>query len=295
MADPLMDEGIAPDSLPASGRGLVPGPVEERTGLRVAEPPAQEVTAAVAAELPVAFVYNATPFAVMMATPADLVDFARGFSLAEGIVKRPSEILSVSIHDRGRGIELAIGIPERRHRLLAARPRNLAGRSGCGLCGVASLEQALRPLPVVGGTSRITTSAVRAALAELPALQLLNQRTRSIHAAGWFDCAGTPLLLREDVGRHNALDKLIGARALAGCSGMPGFAIITSRLSVEMVQKAATVGMEILVALSAPTTLAVDLARDCGLTVAANAHGGAFTLWSHPHRILPHRILNNAS
>ncbi len=278
MADPLMDADHLLDALPA--------PVEERAGFRVAASGARQLAGAVAAELPVAFVSNTTPFAVMMATPADLVDFARGFSLAEGIVKRPAEILSVAVHDRGRGIELAIAIPERRHRLLAARPRNLAGRSGCGLCGVASLEQALRPLPVVGGAGRVGTTAIRAALAALPALQALNHRTRSIHAAGWFDPAGKPLLLREDVGRHNALDKLIGVRASAGLAGAPGFAVITSRLSVEMVQKAATVGMEVLVALSAPTALAIDLARDCGLTVAASAHGDGFDIWSHPERIV---------
>jgi FdhD protein len=221
----------------------------------------------------------------MMATPADLADFALGFSLAEGLVKRPSEIRALSIQERSRGIELAISIPERRHRLLALRPRNLAGRAGCGLCGVASLEQALRPLPVLSGRTVVAPAAIRAALCALPSRQVLNRRTRSIHAAGWFDAAGKPLLLREDVGRHNALDKLIGGLATAGSLGMPGFAVITSRLSVEMVQKAATVGLEILIALSAPTTLAVDLARDCGLTVGTRAGDDGLNIWSHPHRI----------
>lgn len=276
MADPLMDDIRVIDPLPE--------PAAARTTLRIDARGTHALERDVADERPVAFVYNGTPFAVMMATPADLGDFARGFSLAEGIVRRPSEILSVAIHDRGRGVELAIFIPERRQRLLAARPRNLAGRSGCGLCGVASLDQALRPLPVVGGTARIDAAAIRTALAALPELQALNRRTRSVHAAGWFDVAGAPVLLREDVGRHNALDKLIGARHAAGIG--PGFAVITSRLSVEMVQKAATVGIELLVALSAPTTLAVELAQDCGLTVVASAHDDGFDVWAHPERIV---------
>jgi len=263
----------------------LPPAVETRVGHRVDVGGTETTERDIAAERPVAFVYNATPFAVMMATPGDLADFARGFSLAEGIVKRPAEVQSVAIHDRGRGLELAIAIPERRHRLLAARPRNLAGRSGCGLCGVASLDQALRPLPVVTGAGRVSAAAIRAAIAGLPGMQALNARTRSIHAAGWFDPDGRPLLLREDVGRHNALDKLIGARVQAGLGEAPGFAVITSRLSVEMVQKAATVGIEIVVALSAPTMLAVDLARDCGLTVAASAHENGFDIWAHPERI----------
>ena len=116
-------------------------------------------------------------------------------------------------------------------------------------------------------------------------LQALNRRTRSVHAAGWFDRDGRPLLLREDVGRHNALDKLVGARTAAGLAGSVGFAVITSRLSVEMVQKAATTGIEILAALSAPTTLAVELAQDCGLTVIASAHDDSFDVWAHPQRI----------
>jgi FdhD protein len=272
---------------PETDSDVLPPAVKPRIGHHVGAGGVSDTERDIASELPVAFVYNATPFAVMMATPSDLADFARGFSLAEGIVKRPAEILSVATIDRGRGIELAIAIPERRHRLLAARPRNLAGRSGCGLCGVASLDQALRPLPVVTGAGRVSVAAARAAIAGLPALQALNRRTRSIHAAGWFDPDGAPLLLREDVGRHNALDKLIGARVASGLGDAPGFAVITSRLSVEMVQKAATTGIEILVALSAPTGLAIDLARDCGLTIAASAHEDGFDVWAHPERIAP--------
>jgi FdhD protein len=277
MAEAMEAPGPLSDDLPPA--------VETRVGHRVDAGGKSGTERDIAAERPVAFVYNTTPFAVMMATPADLADFARGFSLAEGIVKRPAEVLSVAIHDRGRGLELDIAIPERRHRLLAARPRNLAGRSGCGLCGVASLDQALRPLPVVTGEGRLSAAAIRAAIAGLPGLQALNRRTRSIHAAGWFDPEGRPLLLREDVGRHNALDKLIGARVQAGLAEAPGFAVITSRLSVEMVQKAATTGIGTLVALSAPTGLAIDLARDCGLTIAASARDDGFDIWAHPERI----------
>jgi FdhD protein len=241
----------------------------------------------VAAEMPLALTYNGKSYVVMMGSPVDLEDFALGFSLAEAIVKRASEIGSIRITDHGRGIQIDVAIPERRARMLSARPRNLAGRAGCGLCGIAELDDALRPLPWLEGGPVVSSRTLMAAVERLPALQPLNREVRSVHAAAWFTVEGQPVMAREDVGRHNALDKLIGARARMAADGddAPGFAVITSRMSVEMVQKAATAGIAILVALSAPTTLAIETAEACGLTLVAGARSDSFQTYTHAHRI----------
>jgi len=241
----------------------------------------------VAAETPLALAYNGKPYVVMMGSPADLEDFALGFSLAEAIVKRAGEVGTVQVTDHGRGLQIDVAIPERRARMLGARPRNLAGRAGCGLCGIAELDQALRPLPWLGAGPVVSSAAIGNAVECLPSLQPLNREVRSVHAAAWFTIEGGPVLAREDVGRHNALDKLIGGRAriAAGGDNAPGFAVITSRLSVEMVQKAATAGIALLVALSAPTTLAIETAEACGLTLVAGARPDGFRTYTHPERI----------
>jgi FdhD protein len=242
---------------------------------------------AIAAETPLALTYNGKSYVVMMGSPADLEDFALGFSLAEAIVKRVNEVGAIQITGHGRGLRIDVAIPERRARMLGARPRNLAGRAGCGLCGIAELDDALRPLPWLDGGPVVSSHALLAAVQSLPALQPLNREVRSVHAAAWFTVEGESILAREDVGRHNALDKLIGARARMAPDGdyVPGFAVITSRLSVEMVQKAATAGIALLVALSAPTTLAVETAEACGLTLVAGARTDGFQAYTHPQRI----------
>jgi formate dehydrogenase accessory protein FdhD len=245
------------------------------------------VTQAIAAETPLALTYNGKPYVAMMGSPADLEDFALGFSLAEAIVKRAGEVSAIRVTDHGRGLQIDVTIPERRQRMLGTRPRNLAGRAGCGLCGIAELDQALRPLPWLGAGPLFSSAAIGNAVECLPSLQPLNREVRSVHAAAWFTVEGRPVLAREDVGRHNALDKLIGARARMApdSDGGPGFAVITSRLSVEMVQKAATAGIALLVALSAPTTLAIETAEACGLTLVAGARDGGFQVYTHPERI----------
>ena len=245
------------------------------------------VTQPIAAETPLALAYNGKAYVVMMGSPADLEDFALGFSLAEAIVKRAGEVGAIRVTDHGRGLQIDVAIPERRARMLGTRPRNLAGRAGCGLCGIAELDQALRPLPWLGASPVVTSGAIRAAVECLPSLQPLNGAVRSVHAAAWFTIEGRPVLAREDVGRHNALDKLIGARAKLALDGDggSGFAVITSRLSVEMVQKAATAGIALLVALSAPTTLAIETAEACGLTLVAGARADGFRTYTHPERI----------
>lgn len=237
---------------------------------------------AVVVEAPVALLYNGEPFAVMMATPADLADFALGFALSEGIVAAPREFSLVDIVRRDEGHALHAAIPQARFEALAQRRRALEGRSGCGLCGVESLRDALRPVPRVAAGPPVRIAQVNAALAGLARQQPLNARSGGVHAAGFAHAGG--LLVREDVGRHNALDKLIGAGA-ATLDLSAGFVVITSRASYEIVHKAATVGVGLVVAISAPTDLAIRVADDAGLTLCAFARGDAFNVYTHPARL----------
>ena len=239
----------------------------------------------VAAEAPVALVYNGRSHVVMMATPADLEDFAVGFSLAEGIVDDVDEIEDIAISEVDRGMRIAIAIPAAWAMRLDNQQRNLTGRTGCGLCGVTSIEQALRRLPRIADTPPIDASAIRAALAALPAEQRINRETGAVHAAAFADRTGRLIAVREDVGRHNALDKLIGAIARADLSPAEGFLVVTSRCSSEMVQKAATAGFPLMVAISAPTSLAIDLAEDCGLTLVAFARADHFNVYANGKRV----------
>jgi FdhD protein len=240
---------------------------------------------AIAVEIPVAFLYNGQSHAVMMASPNDLIDFAYGFSIAEGIVDRMADIGAVSCEFKGAGANLAIEISEGHAALLESRKRNVAGRTGCGLCGVSDMEQVLRPLPYLAIGQAIGRDAIDRAIRELPQHQDINQATGAVHAAGFADRDGKLLIVREDVGRHNALDKLIGAALRAGIAPDDGFVVVTSRCSMEMVQKTASFGAPALIAVSAPTSLAIELAEHCNLTVAAFARGSGFNLYTHPERI----------
>src|SRR5690606_4431077 len=209
----------------------------------------------VAAEVPVAFACNGGPFAVMMATPADLEDFAIGFALAEGIVASVDEVVVESIDTSLEGVAIALSVPPARAAALDARRRSLEGRSGCGICGIAQVEAVLRPPPPVGAGTTITTEALDRALRELQDRQPLNALTGATDAAGWAGPDGGVMLVREDVGRHNALDKLVGAMLRGGVDAQAGFAVVTSRASYEMVMKAAQAGISLLAAISAPTAL----------------------------------------
>lgn len=251
------------------------------------------ITEVIAEEVPVALVYNNLSHAVMMATPADLADFGLGFSLSEGILAHRDELMDIGVSESKAGIEVGMAIALPRFGLLRERRRTLAGRTGCGICGVESLEQAVRPVPPVAATTTVAVEAIYAALADLPQRQAVNQLTRSVHAAAWVDTSGWIQLVREDVGRHNALDKLIGAMALCSLDLADGFALITSRCSVEMVQKAAAVGIPVLVAISAPTALARRMAESCGVTLVALARADSVLVVSHPERIsnLPARAI----
>jgi FdhD protein len=240
---------------------------------------------AVAEEVPVALAYNGVSHAVMMATPADLEHFALGFSLSEGILQSPDELLDVELIDAPQGLIVNASVSARRFAALKERRRNLAGRTGCGLCGVDSLDQAIRPLRPVTHRSAIGSGAIRRALDALPDWQALNRVTRSLHAAAFADPGGEILIVKEDVGRHNALDKLIGALAAAKIDPAYGFALITSRCSYEMVQKAVTVGLPVLAAISAPTALAIRMAQGAELTMVVAGRPDGLRVYSAPQYI----------
>ncbi|MEO6689669.1 MAG: formate dehydrogenase accessory sulfurtransferase FdhD [Dokdonella sp.] len=221
----------------------------------------------IAEEVPVALFYNERPHVVMMATPLDLDDFALGFSLSEGVIGHADELESIETKNLLEGIEVRMHVPAARADALQARQRNLTGRTSCGLCGTQALEDAVRQPARVDFGIDVDAASLHRALAHLHDRQPLNAATGATHAAAWAHADGTVRLLREDVGRHNALDKLIGAMVRAGEDPRQGFLIVTSRASYEMVQKAATAGISMLAAISAPTALAIQLAQATGVTL----------------------------
>jgi FdhD protein len=240
----------------------------------------------IAEEAPVALMYNGEPYAVMLATPLDLEDFALGFSLTENILASPSELHAVRVYQRAEGIEVRMRVEPARCEGLPEKGRNLVGRTGCGLCGARTLQQAMRmPSPVGKGVSLTASELVRA-LAGLREHQRLNRITGAVHAAAWAVPGQGIRLVREDVGRHNALDKLIGALARKGADFGQGFALVTSRASYEMAQKCASVGITCMAAISAPTGLAVSLAEATGLTLIGFARDDAHVVYANPHRLI---------
>lgn len=239
-----------------------------------------------AEEVPVALEYNGVSHAVMMATPSDLEQFALGFSLSEGIIGSAREFYGVDIGHGAAGITAHIDIAAAAFARLKERRRSMTGRTGCGLCGVDSLAQVLRPLPYMAPSRALSARAIRRALAGVKQMQPLNRITGATHAALWCDSDGALHSGFEDVGRHNALDKLIGGLARSDAELAAGFALITSRASVEMVQKAATAGISALVAISAPTALAARTAQECGMTLVAFARGDDFVAYAHGVNII---------
>jgi len=236
-------------------------------------------------EVPVAFVYDGSTYAVMMASPSDLQDFALGFSLSEGIVRSAEEITNLDVIEQERGIELRMWLRPDRGRNLAERRRRMAGPTGCGLCGVESLDVAVPTCPLVTAALTVTPGNIADALAALPEAQILNQQTRAVHGAGFWTRAQGLVALAEDVGRHNALDKLIGRLRRDQVQVSEGFVVLTSRVSVEMVQKAAVAGAPLIIALSAPTALALETADQAGITLVAIARADGFEVFTHFHRI----------
>jgi FdhD protein len=242
-------------------------------------------TRAIPEETAIAFTFNTASYAVMMATPQDLEDFAVGFSLTEGVIASPDDIDSIDIVEEDVGIELRIWLRAPQASEFLGRRRKLAGPTGCGLCGIESLTEAMRPPPKVGKGCVFSPEQIMMALEALAPRQALNHETRAVHAAGFFDPARGLVALREDVGRHNALDKLAGALARDGATTDQGIVLLTSRVSVEMVQKSAAIGAPIIVAVSAPTALALRMAETCGMTLVAIARKDGFEIFTHPGRV----------
>jgi FdhD protein len=254
---------------PSEGAGSIDVPVRAFSYDSGASGP--ELTRAIAVEAPVQIAIGGAPFAVMMATPNDLEDFAYGFALTEQIANRFADIRGVEVEAVEDGWKLKIALSGERLQAHLARGRAMSGRTGCGLCGIEDFSQMPSPRPLPHSSAPIAPEAIRAALSELEARQPLNQATRAVHAAAWCEREGPIVLVREDVGRHNALDKAIGALSRAAVTPDSGFFVITSRCSFEMVAKAAIFGANTLVSVSAPTSLALERARRFGVRVIAVA------------------------
>jgi len=234
-------------------------------------------------EAPLAISFLGIGYAVMMATPIDLTDFAYGFARSERLIDTAADVISVEIREEERGVLLGMELAPARHGRVLARVRHRVGESSCGLCGIENLEQALRPLPLLPAPARIEPAAIFRALEAIRAHQPLNAETGAVHAAAWCDAHGTVLAAREDVGRHNAFDKLTGHCLRERLEMGVGFVLLTARCSYELVEKAALAGVPMLVTISAPTSLAVERAKEAGLTLVALARSDSVLVMSDPH------------
>jgi FdhD protein len=246
---------------------------------------ASEGSRAVPEETAIALTYNGGTYAVMMGTPQDLKDFAIGFSLSEGIVQSPDDIDSLEVVPLDDGIELRMWLAQSKADHLSERRRHIAGPTGCGICGIDSIAEAVRPAAIVAHGRSFTAAEIMTAMQAVPPLQKIHMETRTVHAAAFWTPARGIVALREDVGRHNALDKLAGSLARARVCAGEGMVLLTSRVSVEMVQKTAAMGAPLMVAVSAPTALAVRMADAAGITLAAIARADGFEVFTHPARI----------
>lgn len=263
-------------------------PIRVKTWRRDQSPegaPETEKDDRIATEVPVALTYNRVSHVVMMATPKDLEDFAVGFSLTEGLVGRVEDIKSIHPIARPGGIELSMTISQDWFDRLATQRRNMAGRTGCGLCGAENIEQAIRDPDPVSHRLSVTNRALQSAVVDLEQHQPLQAETGATHGAAWCDRDGQILSLREDVGRHNALDKLIGCLYRSGFDPSAGFVLVSSRASYEMVYKTAAAGIELITAVSAPTTMAVEFAERSGVTLVGFARPGRHNVYAFPERI----------
>ena len=257
----------------------------DRTIERYSHGVTSRATDVVSEEVPVALIYHGVPHVVMLATPADLEDFAAGFTLSEGLAASLDEIQGIDVKPGEHAIDVHIRIAPARFSALLAQRRNLTGRTGCGLCGAETIEQAMRPIATVKPGPVVSAAEIHSALKQLSARQPINALTGSVHAAGWVVEGRGLHCVREDVGRHNALDKTLGALLREGVDLATGFMLITSRASYEMVQKSATLGVGMLVAVSAPTGLAVRVAEQSGMTLAGFARNDQHVVYSNPQRI----------
>ena len=236
-------------------------------------------------ETPVGIVYNGVPHVVMMATPLDLEDFALGFSMTEELIRRPADLEHVEVVRYSQGIELQATVSAECEAVIGSRARRFTGRTGCGICGAEGVAAVLKTVHRVPEGQAIAADAIATAIAALASRQPLNQAAGAVHAAGWATAAGTLQAVREDVGRHNALDKLVGAVLKEGIDPASGFVVISSRASFEMVQKTATLGAPLLAAISGPTALAVRVAGHSELTLVGFARGADLTVYTRPDRV----------
>lgn len=260
-----------------------PRPAATRPALRLSKGSRDTIGRAVASEMPVALSYNGIAHVVMMLTPADYEDFAVGFSLSEGIVGDADEIAAVDVRASEAGMLVDLSIPRSRFEALVRRRRNLVGQSSCGVCGIEELEEAVRTLPPLDAVPTLSRGAIDRALDALPRHQPLNAETGAVHAAAFCDASGRIVKVREDVGRHNAFDKLIGGLARGTFDAGEGFALLTSRCSYELVEKAVMARIPALVTISAPTGLAVTLARRARLTLVALARADSMLCFNDPY------------
>ena len=246
---------------------------------------ASEGTRFIPEETPLALTYNGGTYAVMMGTPQNLEDFAVGFSLSEGIVKSVDNIRSLEVVRLDDGIELRMWLAPEDAARISERRRHVAGPTGCGICGIESIAEAVRPAAVVSQGQSFTPGEIMAAMQAIAPLQSINLQTRAVHAAAFWSPAGNIVALREDVGRHNALDKLAGSLARSRTDAAGGMVLLTSRVSVEMVQKAAAIGASVMIAVSAPTALAIRTAEAAGITLVAIARQDGFEIFTHGSRV----------
>jgi len=237
-------------------------------------------------EVPIALSFSGTTHAVMMASPSDLEDFALGFALTEGIISASDEIERMHVEPLEAGIDIQMWLRDAANTRLKARRRRMAGPVGCGLCGIESIEEAIRPVAKVRGSLTLSMDDIGKAMRQLAKDQPFHAATGAVHAAGFYRPGEGVPLVREDVGRHNALDKLAGALAKAGIAGASGAVVVTSRLSLEMVQKAAAIGAPAILAVSAPTALAIHTAEEAGMTLVALVRGDEFDVFTHPERMI---------
>lgn len=274
---------------PPEGAAPLPAGADWREVLRWRGGVRSNLPDALTEEVPVALEFNGLSHAVMLATPADLEDFALGFSLSEGLIDSPAALYGCEVDPGPAGITVRLEVSSRSFEALKQRRRSLAGRTGCGLCGTEQLDQVLRPIapvPSVAEAGPIRAGAITQAMRQLRERQPLCAATGAVHAAAWCTTDGALTLVREDVGRHNALDKLVGALVRAGVDARSGFVAVSSRASVEMVQKAAQAGVPLLAAVSAPTVLAVDTAERVGQTLVGLVRGDDLVVYSRSERVL---------
>jgi FdhD protein len=278
--------------MPSAPLGPVPGlgyadPVTNHPLIRVADAAIAHEESPVAEEIPVALIYNGDPFVVVMASPMDLEDLGVGFSVTEGIVSASREVESIDVVRHSRGVELQMHINDVAASRLAERRRGISARTGCGVCGIESIDEVLQAPPPVASSAPLDRDALWRASAALEQRQPVNTQTRAVHAAALASRSGELLVVREDVGRHNALDKVIGSmlRRPAGVAPADAFIVVTSRASYELVQKTAVAGIPVLAAVSRPTSLAIALAEQANITLVGLLRGRSANVYSHPARL----------